>query len=134
MSLLQRQSARELRVFDHLNRVKDADSRQIAGQSGPLVSPSCEADCRRRGLNVGPARATNRLQSGGDVYAWIKLLRFQQPIVCVFELFALDVKTGESQTLPRRLFKMLCDWQRSPAAARASELSEGHVRAPYAAV
>ncbi len=53
------------------------------------------------------ARATNGLETAGDIYSFVKLFGFEQAVVGGVEVFSFDIETGQSQTLSSRLFGLL---------------------------
>src|SRR5207244_9724689 len=59
---------------------------------------------RRPGFRM--TSSTNGFQPGGNRDPLVELLCFQQTIVGSIEVVALDVETGERQTMTRRLLRL----------------------------
>jgi hypothetical protein len=99
------QNAIQSCVFDYLNRIEDADSAEIAGESEMFALEVGFG--RGRGFEVGATRAPNSLQTRRNVYPTIELFGFEEAIVGSIEVFPFDVEAGECQTLPGCLFVCL---------------------------
>ena len=103
---LQQQRSSDPGILQYLNRVKDTDVRKIAGE-GNLWGLGWRTDGRRRRQAVRTAGPADGFEATRNVDAWIEILGFQQPIVCSFEVLALDVETSQRQALARRFIKIL---------------------------
>src|SRR5688500_1364702 len=57
-------------------------------------------------FEIGAACAAYGFETASDVDSIVALFRFKEPVVGRVEIFALDVESGERQTLPGRFFNL----------------------------
>src|SRR5687767_32775 len=57
-------------------------------------------------FEIGAACAAYGFETASDVDSIVELFRFKEPVVGRVEIFALDVETGERQTLPGGFFNL----------------------------
>src|SRR5437879_2824222 len=97
----------QTRVLYHLHDIEDADGCEVSGQSefrsfGDGVFNSLFA-----WLKMRAADAANRVRAGRNRDARVQVFGFEQTVVCGLKFLALDVETGERETLARCFFRVL---------------------------